>query len=162
MVHPSDAKKKILDCPRCRLAMVAPLQMDAFIDQCKDCRGTFFDQGEMFAALGAKADPSYWDRPETGGVMRPGNLPCPRCHAAMLLQDVKKDELHVEIDRCSSCGGIWLDGGETNKIMAIGEKMAPVVEAEKKAYRAALDKMSDEDLSPPSLIYRFLSLFRRK
>jgi Zn-finger nucleic acid-binding protein len=136
-------------------------QRDAFIDNCNTCKGTFFDEGEMYAALGTSADPSLWDRPETGGAVRPGEIHCPRCGAAMLLQDVKHEDLSVEIDRCPNCRGIWLDGGEAAKIMKIGSRMAAVVIAERREARDELDKMGDVDFSPPSLIYRFLKLFRQ-
>lgn len=152
---------KIPVCPRCKVDMKEIVQLNTFIDVCEKCGGTFFDQGEMFAALGTTADPSYWDRPETGGNVRPGNIACPRCNAAMLLQDVKYEDKQVEIDRCPACSGIWLDGGETTKIMSIGARMAPVVMAERRMAQDELAKMGPVDFNPPSLIYRFLSLFKR-
>lgn len=162
MSNSSHDKKKVLECPRCKSEMREAWYKNAFIDNCNKCKGTFFDQGEMFAVLGATADPSYWDRPETGGRVRPGKILCPRCSAEMLLQDVAKDDLKVEIDRCPNCGGIWLDSGESEKIMSIGARMIDVVNAERRAALADLAKMGDVSFSPPGLIYRFLSLFKKK
>jgi len=113
----------------------------------------------MFAALGASGDPSFWDRPETGKGVRQGNITCPRCNAEMLLQDIAHEEIAVEIDRCPKCMGIWLDGGETDKIMTIGRRMAGVAFDERQAARDELAKMGEVDFSPPGLLYRFFSLF---
>ena len=155
-------KHKVLTCPRCNVAMEEFLQAGTFLDRCNQCSGIFFDQGEMFATLGTHADPSYWDRPETGGAALPGGVKCPRCTAATLLQDVAFGGERVEIDRCGSCGGIFLDGGEATKIVAIGGKMAPIVAAERDKAQKELDAMGDVDLRSGGLIYRFLALFKSK
>ena len=65
-----DTKNKVLRCPRDHSVMEEVNKNASFIDICQKCGGMFFDQGEMFGACGVKADPSYWDRPETGGVMK--------------------------------------------------------------------------------------------
>jgi Zn-finger nucleic acid-binding protein len=154
-------KDKVIACPRDKELMKETVVEHAFLDICGKCGGTFFDSGEMFAAFGLKADPSYWDRPETGGVVRNGTLECSRCHNPMLVQDVKYGAEHVEIDRCGKCGGIWLDKGEVEKIMAIGEKLASVVDAEKIKAQEDLAKMGDVDFSP-GLIAKFLAIFKKK
>jgi len=154
-------KDKVIACPRDKSLMTETVVEHAFLDVCGKCGGTFFDSGEMFAAFGIKADPSYWDRSETGGTVRNGELECSRCHMPMLVQDIKYESTAVEIDRCGKCGGIWLDKGEIEKIMAIGEKLQGVVDAEKQKAQDDLAKMGDVDFSP-NLIARFLGLFRKK
>lgn len=153
---------KVIDCPRDHNMMKEVKLADAFLDVCEKCGGQFFDAGEMFAACGIKADPSYWDREETGGTVKPGGPECPRCHYPMLIQDIKYESKHVEIDRCGKCGGIWLDKGEVESIMAIGEAMQPVIDAEKKKAQDELDKMGTPDFSSPGLIARFLGMFKKK
>jgi Zn-finger nucleic acid-binding protein len=136
---------------------------EATLDVCGKCGGQFFDSGEMFAAFGIKADPSYWDRPETGGSVKQSNIHCPRCeHVFMLSQDVKYEGQGVEIDRCGKCGGIWLDKGEVQTIMAIGDKMHPILEAEKAKAQEELAKMGEVGFGSPGLIARFLGLFQKK
>jgi Zn-finger nucleic acid-binding protein len=80
----------------------------------------------------------------------------------MVKQDLKYEGENVEIDRCGKCGGIWLDDGEAKAIMAIGEKLHPVLEAEKAKAKEDLDKLGDVDFSSPGLIARFLGLFKKK
>ena len=154
-------KNVVLECPRDHSIMKEHEQGEAVLDVCQKCHGQFFDTGEMFGAFGVKADPSIWDRPEAGGSVRDGNIKCPRCHHAMLIQDVKYEAQSVEIDRCRSCGGIWLDKGEAETIMVIGDKMQGVIEAEKAKARAELAAMGDVDFSP-GLIAKFLNMFKKK
>ena len=166
MVKPAVGKvhmhEKVLTCPRDKRQMTEMAAGHAVLDVCGKCGGQYFDSGEMFAAFGIKADPSYWDRPETGGQVKEGTLECPRCHSTMLAQDVKHEKDSVEIDRCGSCGGVWLDKGEVEQIMAIGERIAPLLEAEREKAKAELDKMGDVSFSSPGLIARFLGLFHEK
>lgn len=154
-----EMKREERHCPRDRAMMKKQQTGEATLDTCGKCGGTFFDSGEMFAAFGLAADPSYWDRPETGGTVRVGELECPVCDTHMLAQDVAYGGSHVEIDRCGHCGGLWLDAGEIQKIMTVSEKMAPVLEAEKAKARAELDAMGTPDFASPGLVRRFLALF---
>ena len=152
--------RKDLSCPRDQIIMQEKVVGDAHLDICTKCGGQFFDSGEMFKAFGMKADPSYWDRSETGGAVKESHLKCSRCHAEMLGQDVRYKDKHVEIDRCGSCGGIWLDKGEVDTIMAIGELLQPVLDAERDAAKAELDKMGTPDFSA-GLIARFVRMFKK-
>lgn len=155
-------REKVIECPRDHSLMEELVHGDdAFLDVCGKCGGQYFDAGEMFRAFGMKADPSSWDHEATGGTVRSGGVDCPRCHKPMLIQDVKYESQHVEIDRCGKCGGIWLDKGEIDQIMAIGEKMKGVLDAEKAKAQAELDKMGTPDFSP-GLIASFLGMFRKK
>jgi Zn-finger nucleic acid-binding protein len=114
----------------------------------------------MFSAFGIKADPSYWDRPETGGIMKESPLHCARCDGHMLAQDVERNGTHVEIDRCAHCGGIWLDEGEIEKIMEISEHMVPVVEQERAKAQADLAKLGNDPLGTSTgVIASFLGMF---
>ena len=155
-------RKKDIQCPRDKALLAKHHAGDAELDTCGKCGGTFFDSGELFKAFGIKADPSYWDRPETGGTVSNADIHCPSCETVMLLQDVKYEGEHVQIDRCGTCGAIWLDKGESDTILKIGEKIHPVLEAEKAKAQEELAKMGDVDFSSPGLIARFLGLFKKK
>jgi Zn-finger nucleic acid-binding protein len=152
-------REKGLLCPRDEMKMEEKKRGEAFLDICGKCGGQFFDSGEMFGAFGIKADPSYWDRPETGGSVKDGALHCPVCHTHMLVQDVKHEAEHVEIDRCGKCGGIWLDKGEVEHIMKIGQRIKPILEKEKAKAEQELAKMGDVNFSPPGIMAQFLAMF---
>jgi Zn-finger nucleic acid-binding protein len=113
----------------------------------------------MFAAAGIKADPSYWDRPETGGSVKPGTRHCPECETFMLTQDVAYGGDRVEIDRCGKCGGIWLDKNELQKIMAISEKLRPALDAERDRAKDDRAKLGEVDFTP-GLIAKFVKTFK--
>jgi Zn-finger nucleic acid-binding protein len=155
-------RKKDLQCPRDKALLKIETAAEAELDTCGKCGGSFFDSGELFKAFGIKADPSYWDRAETGGTVKNADIHCPNCETVMLLQDVKYEGEQVQIDRCGKCGGIWLDKGESQTLLKIGEKLHPMLEAEKQKAQEELAKMGDVDFSPPGLIARFLALFKSK
>src|SRR5262249_25644501 len=114
------------------------------LDICGRCEGTFFDAGEMLSAFGLEADPSTWDRPETGGVTKESTLKCPRCQIVMHAQDVRHNDKHVEVDRCGKCRGVWLDKKEIDTILAIGHALAPVLAAERAKAHAELQKLEND------------------
>jgi Zn-finger nucleic acid-binding protein len=151
----------VLECPRDGSKMTENTVGESILDVCGKCGGQFFDTGEMYGAFGLKADPALWDREETAGPVREAHFKCPRCNKMMLTQDIKHDGDAVEIDRCGHCGGIWLDKGEVDTIMAIGTKMHAVSEAEKAKAKAELDAMGDVTFSP-GLVARFLAMFKKK
>ena len=45
----------------------------------------------------------------------PATMPCPRCTGKLHSQ--MYDE--VNIDRCDTCGGVWLDAGELEQIISV-------------------------------------------
>lgn len=153
-------KNKFLECPRDHSSLVMQDIKDAALDVCNKCGGQFFDAGEMFGAFGIKADGSYWDRAETASAMKDSDIHCPRCEHMMLLQEIKHGAHKVDIDRCRSCGGIWLDKGEVETLMKIGEAMQPIVDAELAKAKEDLAKMGEVDFSG-GLISRFLKMFKK-
>jgi Zn-finger nucleic acid-binding protein len=156
-----ERSKRDRDCPHDKTPMTQVIAGEAVLDLCRKCGGQFFDSGEMFSAFGIKADPSFWDRPETGGTVRgAGTRHCPECETFMLMQDVAYGGDSVEIDRCGKCGGVWLDKNEIEKIMTISEKLRPTLEAERQKAQDDLAKLGDVDFTP-GLIARFVKSFKR-
>src|ERR1043165_932397 len=151
----------VLLCPRDKGTLLKKVVGDAEIEVCVKCAGQLFDSGEMFKACGIKADPSYWDRPETGGTVKESALACPSCSVNLLAQEVKYDDRQVEIDRCGRCGRIWLDKGEVDTIIAISEKLQPVLEADKAKAQKEIAEMGGVSFGSPALIGRFLRLFKK-
>lgn len=46
---------------------------------------------------------------------------CPRCQVELTIETVRERHATLEIDRCPSCEGIWLDKAEMQKLEAIVE-----------------------------------------
>ena len=150
--------ESVLVCPRCRSTMKQKIVGEAVIDVCPKCEGTYFDVGELFAALGTTADPSYWDRSESAGVVKDSGFNCPRCRAGMLQQEIKYADKRVEIDRCSKCDGVFLDKGESEQLKAVGAAAAESVRDERRLAQAELAKMEDPDFSS-GFLDKFLGFF---
>lgn len=125
-------------CPRDKKVLREAVLGSATVEICGACAGTFFDAEDLIAAGGVVADPSTWDRAETGGAVKPSTLACPGCAATMDAQDVTHDGKHVEVDRCGKCRGIWLDKGELDTLLAIGSALESVIESERAKARAEL------------------------
>jgi Zn-finger nucleic acid-binding protein len=158
LAHHERAKRD-RKCPHDQHLMVHVSAGEAVLDVCRSCGGQFFDSGEMFAAFGIKADPSFWDRPETGGIVKDGTRHCPECEKFMLTQDVSYGGERVEIDRCGKCGGIWLDKNEITRLMLVSEKLQPTLNTERKQAEDELAKLGQPDFTP-GLIAKFVKMFK--
>jgi len=102
-------------CPRCRTIQIVEKHSEKHglkLDLCPQCRGIWFDKGELERMLAVavkklKAPISA----DTRG------LECPKCGGALYNFDYPGTK--IAVDMCKKCGGIWLDGGEFNKIKAV-------------------------------------------
>lgn len=84
------------DCPRCKKPLAVP-QEDGTL-RCEACRGAFVQGTQLHRELLEEAAPA------SGGAP----LVCPGCGDPMETVDVGG----AAVDRCTSCGGVWLDAGE--------------------------------------------------
>ncbi len=112
-------------CPNCRIQMQKYRHKNAMLDHCRNCKGFWFDLGELNYTLhqkrgnlnkkrlaslkkeGSEVTPSHIDR---------GVKMCPRCRVPMARKNYKMRS-NVFIDECPACGGVWLDKGEFKGIL---------------------------------------------
>ncbi len=102
-----------MQCPMCNVALrQTDLGEHGFVvlDTCEKCKGTWFDQGEL-----NRLDESVWTNIEERAFHEVEgdhqSVACPKCSVPLTpLSPADAPELIV--DRCSSCQGFWLDGGE--------------------------------------------------
>ena len=100
-----------LNCPKCSVSMDRWTSSGVTLDHCNDCKGLWFDQGELtrhFANLGSKL---VEGKIEPRGTAR---VACPRC-ANETLTEGRLDSVSVET--CSKCAGIFLDLGEVHELL---------------------------------------------
>jgi len=146
-------------CPRCNGIMETKPVGETSVEVCPKCEGSFFDLGDLFSALGSTADPSYWDREGVAGLLRDAGTKCPRCHGALLQQDLHHHSgKHVEIERCGKCAGLFLDKGGGDRLREIGTAGMASIAAERMRAEVELAKMEDPDFSG-GFIGKFLGLF---
>jgi len=132
-------------CPRDR-AELFPTEVEGLhLDTCPDCRGIWFDAGELKEARDhvdphvAWLDFDLWKHPESF-ALRPASAPCPRCSNSMCR--IEYGDSGVEIDACPFCHGVWLDERELADILTALQREAqerPLGELMLESLREALD-----------------------
>lgn len=108
-----------MDCPKCRIELTTCEVESLELDLCPECGGTWFDQDELRKAKDmADANLRWMDfdiwRHEDRYALAPG-LQCPRCAVDMCSLDY--DDTGVRVDTCATCGGVWLDRDEFERII---------------------------------------------
>lgn len=100
-------------CPVCSVDMNTINIDKQTIDQCASCGGSYYDEGELEQLLTVFRyyESIYIEEEEIENVPEKDEqrvLHCPKDNSLMSPEDVAA----IIVDRCSSCGGIWLDKGE--------------------------------------------------
>lgn len=116
-----------MKCPKCRQMMHEDLVGEVTVDHCSQCKGIWFDKGEL-DQIKEDLEPDlswlnidFWKKEATFKV-RLAPLYCPKCLDRTLttIQDRQTD---TEISLCNNCQGIWLDAGQFSRLlMALSEK----------------------------------------
>lgn len=105
-------------CPRCDYPMLEAHHQSARIDHCNRCGGSLIEPGQMAAHVGHWAEPAYW-KDTLGRQTMGAQLPCPGCHGTMTGFQVPWGGRSVVVDHCDTCGALWFDHGEAQKLVSI-------------------------------------------
>lgn len=105
-------------CPRDGSGLVKESHEGVVVDRCASCTGAWFDHGELARVAQHK-------ELEVVAAIVPRGAPvsafgCPRCAGDCVRTRVGD----VETDACTSCRGVWLDGGELEAATAAVERGA--------------------------------------
>src|SRR5687767_10770367 len=110
---------RAMKCPKCRTE-----SMDVFyvkgvaLERCSSCSGTWFDARELSQLLEQDARQVSLLRRERDNQELEGKKGfCPR-DGSELLRVYSSINQSVIIDACADCRGIWLDGGEFEKLFS--------------------------------------------
>jgi len=98
--------------------MVAQFHEGIRVDHCHRCGGSLIEPGGVASNVGHWAEPSYWKATlgrETQGEV----LECPGCNGEMTGFQVPWDGRSVVVDHCGTCGALFLDKGEGEKLVSI-------------------------------------------
>jgi Zn-finger nucleic acid-binding protein len=113
-----------MKCPRdgTPLERVRLLRVD--LDKCHACDGLWCDAGEIEQLISREMsqveealERKYGDPDVTATDVGGGTMQCPRCEAP-LQHYAYAGIVDVELDRCESCAGVWLDTGELDAILS--------------------------------------------
>lgn len=107
-----------MNCPACQGPLRQKSAGGMTLDICYGgCGGIWFDQTEL-----ERTDPrasislhTVWRDPNIKVSLTQPRL-CPRCPGQALERKVFSELVHVEVDQCPNCGGLWLDEGEFTRI----------------------------------------------
>jgi Zn-finger nucleic acid-binding protein len=100
-------------CPKCRGDMEL-LEVDGVqVDRCSDCRGLWFDAGEVEQLRDRKiaAALDVGDTATGKAQNSVDDYRCPRCGGEMLRM-VDPEQRHVWFEQCGECYGSYFDAGE--------------------------------------------------
>jgi Zn-finger nucleic acid-binding protein len=108
-------------CIKCQETMVPRLVEEVEVDLCPGCHGLWLDRDEIHA-LGAKSDvvleglrvavQAEANQPEAPTTTA---QPCPACHGKLSVASLGT----FSVEHCMECGGLFLDRGELDKVMAL-------------------------------------------
>ena len=104
-----------MNCPKCSEQELSSQGLRGIeLDRCSQCQGVWFDEAELGRLIDDQAvgGRSLGGR-DSGLDRHPGQ--CPRDGTA-LLRVYSKWNRSVVLDRCPECRGVWLDGGEFQRL----------------------------------------------
>lgn len=115
-------------CPVCRQDMLVVEYKDIELDHCPECKGVWFDTGELDLLLEASGleAPAFLDDILAAAEASSGEKKrrCPICYRKMKKVFVDESD-KVLVDVCRTEHGIWFDGGEVNQLMTILQGESP-------------------------------------
>ncbi|MCO4783857.1 MAG: zf-TFIIB domain-containing protein [Candidatus Cloacimonetes bacterium] len=118
-------------CPECNIDLSEKTLDNCTVDYCSKCHGYFFDSKELEKASTNRKSQQVINATSTKqNEIQRRVRNCPSCKYKMSI----KEKANIEIDRCLSCGGVWLDGGEFQKI---SEKINNEIEHKKQQTQKA-------------------------
>lgn len=107
-----------MNCPVCNEALIVLEYKDIELDYCIQCKGFWFDAGELGLLSGAlklqTEIPDIFSFPPT--QTKEQARKCPRCKKKMD-KTILGLEPGILIDRCKKGDGIWLDYGELGQVL---------------------------------------------
>jgi len=108
-----------MKCPKCRSETLNEFKIeDVAVDRCSSCDGIWFDAHELAQLLAEDAKQvASLSRGRTHEELDGKRGVCPR-DTEELLRVYSVVDKAVIIDACPECRGIWLDGGEFEKLFA--------------------------------------------
>jgi Zn-finger nucleic acid-binding protein len=110
-----------MNCPACGHALTPVDVADVAIDVCQaGCAGMWFDQGELrlFDDSSERAGQVLIEVAGESHVAIDATLRrrCPRCPNSVLMRHFFSAQRAVTVDECPTCGGVWSDAGELDRI----------------------------------------------
>jgi len=106
-----------IECPKCATRLESKTLETVPVDQCPTCQGIWFDEEELQAVLKKSHNLRRGLHENTGERnLNQKRGTCPRDKSKMLRAFSSTGE-RVVLDMCPDCHGLWLDGGELDRLI---------------------------------------------
>ena len=107
-------------CPKCEKELRQCTIGTVELDECIACEGTWFNNDELRKCKDqTDSDLNWMDfeiwKHKDRFLVSAKPIHCPHCNTEMVA--INYDTTDIEIDYCVNCQGVWLDGGEFQKII---------------------------------------------
>ena len=140
-----------MQCPRCQTELETINYEGVEIETCPDCEGEWLDQGEL-ATIVKKQEASFpeemvesMDRltKETFTIdeSSANQMKCPKCPDSELNRFIYAATSGIALDKCPTCGGVWLDKNELEMVQVLVEEWMGKVQRDKERFSPFLDKV---------------------
>lgn len=108
-------------CPACSSLLTKDFEIGIELDVCPACGGIWFDDGELRTLMeqGEQAVQHVEKEavPHREQVAKTSERQCPACRIPLDTYCYNYSST-VKLDSCRKCGGIWVDNGELDAILA--------------------------------------------
>ena len=108
-----------MNCPKCHIEPLAAFTIEGVtVDRCVACAGVWFDAEELSRLLSEEA--RHVAQLLKGSLIAQADgkkADCPR-DASKMMRVYSAIDHSVILDVCGECRGVWLDGGEFDKLFA--------------------------------------------
>jgi len=118
-----------MNCPKCKTSLEQIDYEGAQIDKCNRCNGTWLDDGEIVRIVKTREETFSPELVKETLALAFSGIPkeeqinvvnCPKCNSGM--EPINYDySSGIILDRCPNCQGLWLDGGELEKVQIVRE-----------------------------------------
>lgn len=145
-------------CPRCHVPLITEETGDIVMERCDRCGGRWMTPEDLKAVLSLIRLPVEGAPPRIGIDLTDvqENAVCPRCGVPMEPFNYAGDS-GVILDKCKSCGGLWLDKGNLERVLAVVSASEQDLDRDIKRFSADLheaevrqDALEQQDGSPRS------------
>ncbi|HZV04849.1 MAG TPA: zf-TFIIB domain-containing protein [Gemmataceae bacterium] len=143
-------------CPRCKIPLLTEHHGEIVMTCCEHCGGHWMDPEDLRAVLDLIRLPVH------GRAVRMGvdltdvreDAACPYCGVPMEPFNYAGDS-GIILDKCRRCGGLWLDSGDLERVLAVVAASEQDLDRDVKRFSADLhheevrqDAMEQKDGSP--------------
>ena len=122
-----------MNCPRCAASLQATVYEGIPVHTCDSCGGEFVDGEEFSRIVERRQEKSSFEQRAELAECKPSfgeestqpdrSLNCPACGQEMAVANYAGDS-GIFVDRCTVCGGLWLDQSELEKVQIVMERWA--------------------------------------